>query len=124
MATVTVPASGATGFNFLVNEEIYRSREEGVIASGAGLLKSGTVLGKITATGKYKAFTAGASDGTQTAAGILMQDCDATSKDVKRTILVREAEVQRAEILFAGTPTTPQKDAAYASLAVNHVVMR
>ena len=124
MATVTVPASGATGFNFLVKEEIYRSREEGVIALGAGLLKSGMILGKITATGKYKAYTPGAGDGTQTASAILMQDVDATTKDVKRTILVREAEVHRAELLFAGTPTTPQKDAAYASLAVNHVVMR
>lgn len=36
-----------------------------------GYILGGTVLGKITATGLYAPFAAGAADGTQTAAGIL-----------------------------------------------------
>ena len=36
-----------------------------------GFIPSGTVLGKITATGKYGVYDSGASDGRQTAAGLL-----------------------------------------------------
>jgi hypothetical protein len=52
------------------------------IASGAGVLTKGTVLGKITASGKYKAYNDANSDGTQTAKLILAEDVDATSADV------------------------------------------
>ena len=41
------------------------SREAIVIASGVGVLLAGTVLGKVTATGKYKAYDNDASDGTE-----------------------------------------------------------
>lgn len=36
-----------------------------------GVLRKGLVLGKVTATGKYKQYNNAAVDGTQTAAGIL-----------------------------------------------------
>jgi hypothetical protein len=36
-----------------------------------GYIPSGTVLGKITATGKYGPYDSGAADGRQTAAGLL-----------------------------------------------------
>lgn len=37
----------------------------------AGLLRSGLVLGKVTATGEYKEYDDADSDGTQTATGVL-----------------------------------------------------
>jgi hypothetical protein len=37
-----------------------RSREAITIASGAGIIAAGTVLGKVTATGKYLASAVGA----------------------------------------------------------------
>ena len=52
------------------------------IASGAGVLTKGTVLGKITASGKYKAYTNANSDGSEVAKLILAEDVDATSADV------------------------------------------
>jgi len=54
---------------------------EGVtIASGQNLVK-GTCLGKQTANGKYYKWDTAASDGTETLAGILSVDTDATSGD-------------------------------------------
>jgi Bacteriophage lambda head decoration protein D len=41
------------------------------LAGGNGVLPTGCVLGKVAATGKYKAYTSGASDGSQTALGFL-----------------------------------------------------
>ncbi len=53
------------------------------IVSGAGVLTKGTVLGKITASGKYDAYAAGGSGGLETAKAILAEDAeDATSADV------------------------------------------
>ena len=40
--------------------------------------KSGAVLGKITATGKYKLATAAGADGAQIAAAVLLNPVDAT----------------------------------------------
>jgi hypothetical protein len=127
MATIPyVFPIGGTNFAFLVREQPgYISRDEGVVASGSGILKGGTVMGIITASGKWGPFNvANTPAGTGTAAGILMEDVDATSADVKRTILTRLAEVQRAELFFTGTPTSPQKDAAYVSLAAKNIIMR
>ncbi|GAB4287288.1 MAG: hypothetical protein Kow0098_03600 [Ignavibacteriaceae bacterium] len=56
-----------------------------VIASGAGALIKGTVLGKVTATGKYVAYNDGNADGSQTAKCILADDIDATSEDINTT---------------------------------------
>ena len=52
------------------------------IASGAGALKRGTALGRITASGKYTTSTSGAADGSQTIVAVLADDADATSADV------------------------------------------
>jgi hypothetical protein len=51
------------------------------IASGQGVLKRGTVLGKITASGKYVKSLSASSDGSQTPDLILAEDVDATSAD-------------------------------------------
>lgn len=59
----------------IVNEEI-------IIASGAGVLVPGTVLGKITASGKYVAHDAALDTGPEDAAAILYHAVDATDADV------------------------------------------
>jgi len=69
------------------------SYEEAIIASGAGKLESGTVLGQVTATGKFKAVTVAASDGSQNAKAILLRGVDATSADAACVIVAREAIV-------------------------------
>jgi len=58
----------------IINEEI-------IVASGAGVVYPGTVLGKVTATGKYLPHDPAAGDGSQAAAAILFHKVDATSAD-------------------------------------------
>lgn len=54
-------------------------RSEVTIASNAGALLRGSVLGKVTATGKYVLSASAAEDGSQTPDCILAKDVDATS---------------------------------------------
>lgn len=65
------------------------TRETVTIASGAGVLAPGTVLGRITASGKFAAHAPGAADGTQTAAALLWGAVDATIPDRDRDEWVR-----------------------------------
>lgn len=111
-----LPVSGT--FGFIVSEANgYRSREEITVRSGQGKLKAGTVM--TLNAGTYIVWATGATN-----AAILCEECDATSAAVKRTIVARDAEVQRAMLYFGGTPTDPQKTEAYGVLAATNIVMR
>ena len=50
--------------------------DSGNTAISTSILRAGLVLGKITASGKYKQYDDAASDGSQTAVGILARDVD------------------------------------------------
>jgi len=69
-----------------------QSRDQITVASGQNLT-AGTVIGKITADGKYAAYADGASDGTETAAGIILADVDASAADAEGVIINGNAEV-------------------------------
>lgn len=69
------------------------SREAVTVASGEGVLAAGTVMGKVTASGKYVAHDPEAEDGSQTAAGVLYAPVDATAADAKGVVIARLAEV-------------------------------
>lgn len=121
---VITPAFGVWGPNFIVREANgYRSREEIILQQNAtdGLLPEGLVLMTVvvgTET-KYVPF-----DGVGDASGILYQMRDVTQGDTSAVAIVRDCEVQRAMLVFAGAATDAEKEAAYASLAAAHVVMR
>lgn len=101
------------------------SREAVTIVSGAGALLAGTVLGKITASGKYKPYDDDAADGTQTAVAILYADVDATSADVKATVIARNAEVWQERLVWGAAVTTAgEKTNAYADLATLGIIVR
>ncbi|MFC5760530.1 head decoration protein [Rhizobium sp. GCM10022189] len=111
--------------HYLVSEANgFRSRDVGVIASGSGKLDAGAVLGRVTATKKLVPLAPGAADGSQNAAAILYEACDATSADVRRTITARDTEVQAAVLVWAAGVTDPQKTAALAQLAALGIVSR
>lgn len=59
------------------------SRERVIVAAGQ-TLALGTVLGLVTATGKVKQLDPSATDGSQYAAGVLMQDADAHLAELMR----------------------------------------
>lgn len=65
-------------------------------------LQRGTVLGQITATGKYTISTSAASDGSQNPSAILAEDTNASSAD-KNTVAYFEGTFnENALILGAG----------------------
>ncbi|WP_019998722.1 head decoration protein [Aureimonas ureilytica] len=111
--------------HYLVSEaQGYRSREQAIVASGAGKLRAGTVLGRITASGKLSTFAPGAADGSEKAVAILWEGCDATAQDVRRTITARDAEVHADALNWGAGTTDAQKTAAMASLAALGIVGR
>lgn len=73
------------------------SREEVTVVSGAAMV-SGTVLGKVTASGKYAAYNNGASDGSEVAKAVLYNGLAASGSDRKAVVIVRQAEVAAARL--------------------------
>lgn len=57
-------------------DEGFYSRDRATLTAGQTLVL-GTVLGLVTATGKVKQLDPSATDGSQLACGVLLQDCDA-----------------------------------------------
>jgi hypothetical protein len=117
--------------HYIVSEaqDAYLCREAVTMAQGYGKFPAGTILGRITAAGatlgQFRPWRPEATDGSQNALAILFQDVDTTDKAVKRTITARLTEVQRSALSIVGAPVTDaQKNAAYAALAVNSIVMR
>ncbi|WP_323033214.1 head decoration protein [Paracoccus sp. (in: a-proteobacteria)] len=64
----------------------------------------GSVLGRITASGKYKLATSGGSDGAQTASAVLLYAVDATLADATGIVVARgPAIVSRAALIYDAT---------------------
>lgn len=91
MTTLT-EATCAAGEFILSEANGDRSREEITVVSGQDLA-AGTVVGIITASGKYSAYDNGNADGTETAAGVLYAAVDASAADTAGVVIVRDAEV-------------------------------
>jgi hypothetical protein len=64
----------------------------------------GAVLGRITASGKYKLATSGGTDGAQTAAAVLLSPVDASGADGPGIVIARgPAIVSKAALAFDST---------------------
>lgn len=79
------------------------------IASGAGKLARGTVLGVVTASKKYVTVNSANTDGSQTAKAILAYPVDATSADVVATVYW-SGPFNREKLIFGGTDTADQHE--------------
>src|SRR5262249_50700972 len=97
------------------------SRENILIVSGSGVIPAGRMVGKISASGKYKNYDDSAVDGSQTAAGILYADVDARSADQPAVMICRLAEVVSARVTAA---TAGHKAAGITDLAAVQVLFR
>lgn len=100
-----------------------RSLENVTIASGQ-TLQAGTVLGKITSTGHYAAFDNDATDGTGTAAGILLADCDASAGAKAAAIVARDAEVNEHELVWDENNDTADIAAGLTELIALGIIPR
>ncbi|WP_051284381.1 head decoration protein [Desulforegula conservatrix] len=64
------------------------------IASGADLVQ-GTILGRVTASGKLKAYASGSSDGSQVPVAVLLEVAAAASADVDAVVGFAGVYVER-----------------------------
>lgn len=79
----------------------------------------GTVLGKVTATGKYKVCVESATDGSQVPAALVLEDVKVSSGvDKKLVIMYRGPSIvsKAALVLDASFNTDAKKAAAYTAL--------
>jgi len=73
---------------FWINDHGQDSLFNITLAGGNGVVAPGTVLGKVTATGKYRPYNNGNADGSETAVGLAMDRYDTTGGDVFASMMV------------------------------------
>jgi hypothetical protein len=117
---------GTHAGEFIVTEANgHMSREKITVVSGQDLA-AGAVLGKITASGKYTAVAPAASDGSESAAGILYEAVDASGGDESGVAILRDAEVNNEELgwgsLNAGQKTTAKSQLKTLGIFVRDAV--
>jgi hypothetical protein len=120
MTVLRQPATMGDVLKYEVNPNF--TRETITLLAGSAY-PVGAVLGRITASGKYKLSTSGGSDGAQTAAAILLYAVDATTADATAIILARgPAIVSKAALVFDATvddaPKTATKHGQLAALGI------
>lgn len=121
MATFTETTRDAA---FILSEATgYRSRDEGTVTVPAGGYVAGTVLGQITATGKFVRHDPVATDGSEAEAAILMIG-QAIPGDAGAALIARDAEVDPAALTFADGADAAQITATIAALAERGIICR
>lgn len=121
---MTIVAQDTARFSNLVKGELWPAtgfcRKEVVVNEAAAKTYAvGTVLGKVTATGKYKIAVETAVDGSKVAAALVISDASiGIATDTKLVVLVKgPAEVsQGALVLDATYDDNTKKGVVYASL--------
>lgn len=100
------------------------SRDRVTVAAGQNL-PLGAVVGVVTATGKVKQIDPSATDGSQVAAGVLMQACDAAlAERTDGLIVARHAIVSDHALQWPTGITTGEQQAAVAQLKSLGVLVR
>jgi len=101
MTVLTQPPTMGDALKYEVNPNY--TRETVTLLAGTAY-PVGSVLGRITASGKYKLATSGGTDGAQTAAAVLLYAVDATLSDAEGIVVVRgPAIVSRAALTYDAT---------------------
>jgi hypothetical protein len=105
-------------------ETLRYSRDQVTVAAGE-VLELGAVVGRVTASAKIKRFDPAATDGTETPAGILLGDVDASLADFPdAVILARHGIVASGAVVWPEGITDPQKAAAIAALETRGILIR
>jgi hypothetical protein len=83
-------------------------------------LVAGTVIGKVTSSGKWTSSPATGATGEQVGRGVLLSRVDATSADAAGVAITREAEVNGNLLTYDSTVDDGTKEATKnAELAAN-----
>jgi len=104
-------------------EDNLYSRDQVTVASGQNL-KTGTVVGIVTATGKVTQLAPSANDGSENAAGVLLGDVDASAADTPGVIIARHAVCSDKGLVWPSGITGPQKNTALGQLKALGILVR
>ncbi|NBV87941.1 MAG: head decoration protein [Betaproteobacteria bacterium] len=105
-------------------EENLYSRDQVTVVNGQNL-KLGAVIGRVSATQKVKALDPSATDGSEVAAGVVLQSIDASAAEKTNGLIVsRQAIVANHALIWPAAITTEEKTAAIAQLEAIGVLVR
>ncbi|MDF1621183.1 head decoration protein [Pseudothioclava nitratireducens] len=123
MSVLTQPPTMGDVLKYELNPNF--TRETVTLLAGASY-PVGAVLGRITASGKYKLATSGGTDGAQTAAAVLLYATDASAADAEAVVVVRgPAIVSKATLVFDASVDDAAKTAAkHAQLTALGIIPR
>jgi len=85
--------------------------EGGTLASGQNLTK-GTVIGRVTATGKLIQSVQTATDGSENPVGILNHDCDASAADTS-CVFVKGGDIDKTQLTWDASWTATLQLSAF-----------
>jgi len=86
------------------------------LSAGQGVLKRGTVLGKITTSGQYKIVNSTNADGSQDADCILADDVDTTDSVV--AVAYTSGHFNRKALVFGDSDTADTHEARLRELGI------
>lgn len=101
-------------------------REEGDIEAGSEV-RTGAMLGKVTATGQWAPYDPDATDGTQTLAGFLITDyLDGDTVAAQPGVILSRgpAAVKEAGLRWPTNADAGDKTTALAALAAKNIIVR
>jgi hypothetical protein len=98
--------SGVVKYEF--EPQLSLCRESVILNDSAATLQVGTVLGKVTATGKYKVARSAATDGSETPVAILIANVLGESKpiDLANGVDTKALVIARGPVIVADAPLT------------------
>lgn len=100
-----------------------RAREVVTVAPSDALLP-GTVLGIVTASGKYAAHDPDASDGTEVAAAVLYDHLAASGSDQQAVVTARDSEVVGSLLTWKTGISANDKAAGLVALKALGIIAR
>ncbi len=122
MTVKTLPQGAGSAIKSEANGDY--SRDAVVVASGNGLVRANTVMGRITATGLLRPYDNDNTDGSQTAIGVLVYDVDTTTANAPGVIVARAAEVWQSRLIFASTVAVGEIAPAIVELNAAGILVR
>lgn len=99
------------------------SRENVTMAQSA-IVEPGTVLGIVTATGKFMPLDLAATDGTEVAAAVNYARVDASAADVACVISARASELKIDQLIWPAGISAPEKATAIAQMKTHNLIAR
>ena len=103
------------GYDGVIASDAHIETLPGVIAGGQGVLEAFTVMGKVTATGKYVKSVATANDGSQVPVRLLGFKVDTTAGDSTKGMIIAGCFNVDALVFDASFDTDAKKLAAFSS---------